>query len=270
MQHPRYYPDHQIICLAQVENDNPINRARWFKLLILVNRFDLVWENPFAWFEPHFPLFFAESISSNLPNISSAARWIYLENPSFGSVHMTRSGEVIFDIKDLFIVDQKDLEEGFVSLVKYGYDGELLHHLRVRPWHMSQVLTDLSEGRTIDERLDPLRASQFFARQVRYVQKACIKVIPVNNSSIYMDAPILETLQNLKDASHPRSADFKSTDFALDVETYVPGYLDLEKDSRAAEYDFNRLLDLFRDEAGLPDKPNPWWDSMRSGASRAE
>lgn len=86
-----------------------------------------------------------------------------------------------------------------------------------------------------------------------------------------MDAPILEIIQKAKDSEACcSSATFTSTDFAQDVETYAPGYLDLEEDGRGAEYDFYRLLELFHDEADLPEKPNPWWDSMRSGASRAE
>ena len=131
-----------------------------------MNRFDLAWENPFALHESDHPVYLAESIASNLPDIASAARWMYLENAEFGFIHMTLSGEVVFDISDLFVVDRKGLQEGFVALVKYGVSGKPLHQLRVRPWHMSAVMTELGTRRTIDRQIDPLRALQFFASKL--------------------------------------------------------------------------------------------------------
>ncbi|KAF4766712.1 hypothetical protein HAV15_011009 [Penicillium sp. str.  len=186
-------PNGAILCLSSVGTDNPANRARWIKLLILMNRFDLAWENPFAMHESDHQIFCAESISPNLPDIASASRWLYLENPAFGFVHMTRSGEVVFDIGDLFVIDQHDLQNGFVSLVKYGVNGEPVHQLKVRPWNMPAVMRELGMRCTIDGQIDSLRSMQFLASKVE----------------IDMDAPILEILQKEKDA-RPNSPIHKS------------------------------------------------------------
>ena len=84
-----------------------------------------------------------------------------------------------------------------------------------------------------------------------------------------MDSPILEILQKAKDSESGHLMS-KSKDLAQDVETYAPGYLDMEKEGRGAEYDLDELLEIFEEDGILPTKPNDWIDSMRAGASRAE
>lgn len=82
-----------------------------------------------------------------------------------------------------------------------------------------------------------------------------------------MDAPILEILQKEKDA-RPNSPIHKSKDLVQDVETYAPGYLDMEKEGRGAEYNLEELLEIFHEDDILPMKPNDWLDSMRPGRAQ--
>lgn len=55
-----------------------------------------------------------------------------------------------------------------------------------------------------------------------------------------MDAPILEILETALEERRMTRVD--STRFADDVEFYAPGYLAMESEGRAAEYDPELLL----------------------------
>lgn len=81
-----------------------------------------------------------------------------------------------------------------------------------------------------------------------------------------MDAPILDILQKEKDAQ-PYSSIHKSKDLAQDVETYAPGYLEMENDGCGAEYNIDELLEIFQEDM-LPMKPNNWLDSMKPGRAQ--
>ena len=68
-----------------------------------------------------------------------------------------------------------------------------------------------------------------------------------------MHAPILEILQKGKDA-RPNNPIHKSKDLAQDVEAYAPGYLDMKREGRGAEYNLEELLEIFQDDIHTPDE----------------
>lgn len=72
----------------------------------------------------------------------------------------------------------------------------------------------------------------------------------------------MEILQKEKDA-RPNSPIHKSKDLAQDVETYAPGYLDMEKEGRSAEYNLEELLEIFQEDDMLTMKSNEWLNSMK-------
>ena len=110
---------------------------------MFLNRFDGAHENVLAEDDPRHPLVFAEEFSSSPPEKEDAARWMYLENADFGHISMTRSGTVLYDVSAYyFIVDQKNLEQGLLSIVTYALNGEMEEAL-VRPYGLMHLLAFL-------------------------------------------------------------------------------------------------------------------------------
>lgn len=55
---------------------------------------------------------------------------------------MTRYGMVMFLIKRLhyYILDQKSLEEGLLSLVEFKVNGQIAHQMRPQPYNLIHVM----------------------------------------------------------------------------------------------------------------------------------
>ena len=159
------FPDYSLMCLAQVTQNNPINLSRWTKFLMLLNRFDGARENVLSEDNPRHPLVFAEEISSSPLSKEDAARWMYLENADFSHISMTRSGAVLYYMTAYyFIVDQKNLEQGLLSIVTYAPNGEMEEAL-VRPYGLMHLLAFLEREHPLSE----LPGGGAMALQVQYV-----------------------------------------------------------------------------------------------------
>ena len=76
-------------------------------------------------------------------------------------------------------------------------------------------------------------------------------------ASMEMDGPILDTLETVLDLSEMVDMDGDRNQFAVDIELYAPGYLELEATGRAAEYDVARLRS--GEEAALIWSARDWY-----------
>lgn len=86
---------------------------------------------------------------------NDAARWAFLENANFDSICMTRQGMVlIIERGYFFILDQSNLDEGTISIVEFGPNGEIRNELRHRPYFLSGLLVELFDHTPLGDLLE--------------------------------------------------------------------------------------------------------------------
>ncbi|RJE18587.1 hypothetical protein PHISCL_09080 [Aspergillus sclerotialis] len=205
----------------------PINRAHWIKFLILLNRFDGVRSNFLAEYGAHPPIFPVYS-SSSPTEIKDVAKWMYLQNADFFRISMTQDGSVMFHLRGAhyFIIDQKNLDQGLVSLGTFGTNGEITHETCMRPYNLVHLLPSLELAHPVSE----------LAERRHHGPEAW-------NTPVDMNAPILDILDT---AMKEGLTAYDRTRFAGDVEYYAPEYLAMEAEGRTAEYDPDVLLRVHR------------------------
>ena len=97
--------------------------------------------------DPSHGLVFAGESSAPPVDKQNALRWLRLENASFSSVYMTRSGMVLFnEITYFFMLDQNNLDEGTISVVTYARNGEVKHEVRPRAYFLKYLLAALGDS----------------------------------------------------------------------------------------------------------------------------
>lgn len=138
-----------------MDNSNAVNHVHWIKLLILLNRFDSARDNHLVYDDPIHALVLAGDSAegqSVTPPLSKEkiGSWIYLENASFYDICMTRHGMVVYTgLHYHFVVDQSNLDEGTVSAVDFGHNGEIKNETRFRPFWIDMVLHTLGESTSV-------------------------------------------------------------------------------------------------------------------------
>ncbi|PWY93153.1 hypothetical protein BO94DRAFT_583393 [Aspergillus sclerotioniger CBS 115572] len=150
--------------------------------------------------------------------------WKYIEPADFARMSMTRWGTVIFlSQRDFYwIVDQKGLETGILSYVYFGVNGQVFQERGWRAYHVPEVEC-MIEG--LGWPLSSLQAHYIWGTDE-------------DNPPMNMDAPVLEILQKAwDDGLMRRFRPENPSQFPEKIDRWAPGYLALEAEGRALDYD---------------------------------
>lgn len=136
-----------------MDQTNPGNHVQWIKQLLLLNRFDGWHENFMSQDDPvHHLILAGDSPGDNEqpgnPPVSKeeVIQWMYLENADFSEICMTRQGQAVcITLGHFFMLDQSNLDEGSMSVVRFGHNGTLKDDFRFRPFYMQGIMSSLYE-----------------------------------------------------------------------------------------------------------------------------
>ncbi|KAJ9272809.1 hypothetical protein DTO212C5_1070 [Paecilomyces variotii] len=219
------------VCINPV--DTPLKRARFVKFLILCYRLDgqnwhpepngeilptMVKPNPAT-----FP-------DANNFTISDFPMWAVVETADFKAISMSVTGHLILETNygPYFIIDQASLETGRFFVVEYKSTGHIDHIIPRRPYFLTDLVNYSELGFTV-ERME----EENIGGREQY-----------QNQPIDMDLPILDIIQKAKDNNQMTKFFYTERDqWEKDIELYAPGYLAMEAEGRASEYDIRNLRD---------------------------
>ncbi|KAJ5540167.1 hypothetical protein N7513_008499 [Penicillium frequentans] len=219
-----------LICIAPVDENHPVNRARLVKFAILLYDYDI---EAGHCIDSHIP---SEAIlnpaTTNDPSVEDFMPWSDLETANFLSIYLTHTGTVIYlgCLGTYMLVDELGLQTGRLTFVEYEINGTVQESVEIRPFNM---------------KMPNLRAHHCGSRgrpeDIRCVDGGYRH----QNQPLDMDLPIVDILCQAKEANKLPNTMFlcDREQWASDVELYAPGYLALEAEGRGGEYPLIRLAD---------------------------
>ncbi|PWY80848.1 hypothetical protein BO94DRAFT_602226 [Aspergillus sclerotioniger CBS 115572] len=220
------------ICFAPVnrDKDHAKNYTHLTKLLILL----YIHENwapshPFS-YDPSAP---HPSIPAQYPDLArypSSENFIslyYLETADFRYLSVTRTGTVFLAaIGQIYtVIDQDTLKTGRLALFSFQSNGQVKSSTRLRPWHMgAEMSTHHMLGWPLERLID----------EHSYYHLGCD---PLN-----MDLPIVDIV-NSSTQRGELHVPYSREHWALELELFAPGYLELEARGLEVEYELTSLSD---------------------------
>ncbi|KAK1141550.1 hypothetical protein N8T08_008963 [Aspergillus melleus] len=219
----------EFICLAKI--DTPAKRARFIKILILTYQLDGETMHPFI--EANIPTMVQPNPASfpdpSTFSIDDFMMWAFVETADFTTMTMSRSGHVLFD-SDMMghkFIDQNTIDTGRVSMVEFKTNGMVDQTAMRLPFNIFQAMIYIAG----------------LGWGVERVEESAAGGDESSNGPLDFDLPILDILESGFENDYLSFEGGVET-WAQDIEKYAPGYLALEKEGKAAEYDIRNLVEV--------------------------
>ncbi|GAD96360.1 hypothetical protein TSTA_037250 [Paecilomyces variotii No. 5] len=164
---------------------------------------------------------------ANKFTISDFHMWAVIETADFECISMCRTGNLILEINygPYYIIDQASLETGRFSVVEYKSTGHIDHVILRRPYLLTVLVNYAELGFTVDRMEESIGGGEQY-----------------QNRPMDMDLPILDIIQKAKDNDKMLTLFRTERDqWEKYIELYAPGYLAMEAEGRASEYDIRNL-----------------------------
>ncbi|KAI9037011.1 uncharacterized protein KD926_001109 [Aspergillus affinis] len=217
----------EFICLADI--DTPEKRARFVKILILTYQLDGETMHPFG--DEVIPTMVQPNPASfpdpKTFSIDDFMMWAFVENADFTSMTMSRSGHVLFryGMMGHKFIDQNTIDTGRISMVEFKTNGMVDKTAMRLPFNIFQAMSYVNGLGWGVERLEEQMAGGNES----------------SNGPLDFDLPVLDILESGFENEYLSFEGGVET-WAEDIEKYAPGYLALEKEGKAAEYDIRNLI----------------------------
>ncbi|CEL00768.1 hypothetical protein ASPCAL00364 [Aspergillus calidoustus] len=158
---------------------------------------------------------------------------LFLRTADFRAMAMTQVGTVVFS-KEYdgiwYVLDAQSLQTGLMNVARFESNGSIRCATHRRPFNLTQItIFSIGNGWPLEEIIETGIGGWGFWNQ------------PMD-----MDLPILDILQGVKDSGKFQYAGWGDKELlAREIERAAPGYLELEAEGRAGEFELERLAEIY-------------------------